>query len=61
MEAVLAARHARPFILELTGPAGATFTVGTDGVHLRMDAIEFCRTLSGRDTGTGILATPVTF
>ena len=35
------ARHARPFILELTGPAGATFTAGTDGVHLRMDAIEF--------------------
>ena len=56
-----APRHGRPFILELTGPAGATFTAGTDGVHLRMDAIEFCRTLSGRETGTGILATPVTF
>jgi len=26
-----------------------------------MDAIKFCRTLSGRETGTGILATPVTF
>ena len=56
-----APRHGRPFILELTGLAGATFTAGTDGVHLRMDAIGFCRTLSGRDTGTGILATPVTF
>jgi uncharacterized protein (TIGR03083 family) len=56
-----APRHGRPFILELTGPAGATYTAGTDGVHLQMDAIEFCRTLSGRDTGTGILATPVTF
>ncbi len=56
-----APRHGRPFVLELTGPAGATYTAGTDGVHLRMDAIEFCRTLSGRDTGTGILATPVTF
>ena len=56
-----APRHSRPFILELTGPAGATFTAGTDGVHLRMDAIDFCRTLSGRETGTGILATPVTF
>ena len=28
---------------------------------ITLDAIEFCRTLSGRDTGTGILATPVTF
>jgi uncharacterized protein (TIGR03083 family) len=56
-----APRHGRPFVLELTGPAGATFAAGTDGEHLRMDAVEFCRTLSGRGTGTGILATPVTF
>jgi uncharacterized protein (TIGR03083 family) len=56
-----APRHGRPFVLELTGPAGATYAAGTDGVHLRMDAIEFCRTLSGRETGTGILATPLTF
>jgi uncharacterized protein (TIGR03083 family) len=56
-----APRHGRPFVLELTGPAGATFVAGTDGERLRMDAIEFCRTLSGRETGTGILATPVTF
>lgn len=56
-----APRHGQPFVLELTGPAGATFIAGTDGEHLRMDAIEFCRTLSGRETSTGILATPVTF
>jgi len=56
-----APRHGRPFVLELTGPAGATFVTGTDGEHLRVDAIEFCRTLSGRETGTGILTTPVTF
>ena len=56
-----APRHGRPFVLELTGPAGATFTAGTDGPHLQMDAIEFCRTLSGREEGTGILATPITF
>jgi hypothetical protein len=56
-----APRHGRPFILELTGPAGGTFIAGIDGVPLRMDAIEFCRTLSGRDTGTGLLATQVTF
>jgi hypothetical protein len=56
-----APRHGRPFILHLTGPAGGTFTAGTDGVHLQMDAVEFCRTLSGRETGTGLLATPVAF
>jgi uncharacterized protein (TIGR03083 family) len=56
-----APRHSRPFTLELTGPAGATFVAGSGGPHLRMDAVEFCRTLSGRATGTGLLATPVTF
>jgi len=56
-----APRHGRPFTLELTGPAGGTFATGTDGVHLRLDAVEFCRILSGRATGTGILATPVVF
>jgi uncharacterized protein (TIGR03083 family) len=56
-----APRHGRPFVLELTGPAGGSFAAGSDGEHLRMDAVEFCRTLSGRETGTGILATPVTF
>ena len=56
-----APRHGRPFVLELTGPAGGSFAAGSDGEHLRMDAVEFCRTLSGREAGTGILATPVTF
>ena len=56
-----APRHGEPFVLELTGPAGATFTAGADGISLRMDAIEFCRTLSGREVGSGILATPVAF
>jgi uncharacterized protein (TIGR03083 family) len=56
-----APRHGRPFDLGLTGPAGGAFIAGTDGLPLRMDAIEFCRTLSGRETGTGILATSVTF
>jgi hypothetical protein len=51
----------RPFTLELTGPAGDTFVAGTGGEHLRPDAIEFCRILSGRAPGTGLLATPVTF
>jgi uncharacterized protein (TIGR03083 family) len=55
-----APRHGAPFALELTGPAGGTFVAGT-GNELRLDAIEFCRTLSGRAPGTGLLATPVTF
>jgi hypothetical protein len=56
-----ATRHQQPFTLELTGPAGGTFTAGTGGEHLRIDAVEFCRTLSGRVPGTGLLATPVAF
>ena len=56
-----APRHGEPFTVELTGPAGDTFVAGTGGEHLRLDAIEFCRTLSGRARGTGLLGTPVTF
>jgi uncharacterized protein (TIGR03083 family) len=56
-----APRHGAPFTLELTGPAGNTFGVETDGEHLRLDAIEFCRVLSGRELGTGLLGIPVTF
>jgi uncharacterized protein (TIGR03083 family) len=58
-----ARRHGRPFTLVLTGPAGATFTAGTDGdaPTIEMDAIEFCRTLAGRSSGTGLLATVVPF
>ncbi len=56
-----APRHGQPFVLELTGPAGGIYAAGSDGVRLQMDAIEFCRTLSGRETDTGILTTPITF
>jgi uncharacterized protein (TIGR03083 family) len=56
-----AARHRQPFTLQLTGPAGATFVAGTGGTNLRIDAVEFCRNLSGRATGTGLLATTVAF
>jgi hypothetical protein len=54
-------RHGQPFTLELTGSAGGTYRFGTGGADLRMDAVEFCRTLSGRATGTGLLTMPVTF
>jgi uncharacterized protein (TIGR03083 family) len=56
-----AGRHGRPFTLELTGPAGGRFRAGRGGVELQMDAVEFCRTLSGRAPQDGLLRTPVPF
>jgi uncharacterized protein (TIGR03083 family) len=55
-----ARRHAQPFTLTLTGPAGGQFTAG-DGEHITIDAIEFCRTLSGRASGSGLLTQEVPF
>ena len=75
-------RHGQPFTLELTGPAGGTYTSGdgrtdtaarpvasggTDpsggdgGEVITVDAVEFCRTLSGRAHGAGLLSTEVPF
>jgi uncharacterized protein (TIGR03083 family) len=42
-----ATRHAQPFRLTLTGPAGGNYTSG-DGPDLELDALEFCWILSGR-------------
>jgi len=56
-----AARHGRPYRLTLTGPAGGTWSFGTDGEEITMDAVEFCRMLSGRTPGAGLLATEVPF
>lgn len=56
-----ARRHGAPFTLTLTGPAGATFVSGDNGEHITIDAIEFCRKLSGRATGTGLLTKVVPF
>jgi len=56
--------HGQPFRLTLTGPAGGDFsTAGNDELSepLVLDAVEFCRTLSGRTPGTGLLATTVVF
>ncbi|QGN59461.1 maleylpyruvate isomerase family mycothiol-dependent enzyme [Nostocoides sp. HKS02] len=44
-------RHGRPYQLHLTGPAGGRFSKGNDGPELTLDAIDFCRVLSGRTTG----------
>lgn len=60
-----AARHGRPCTLTLTGPAGGTWTfngsVSADTEAHELDAVEFCRILSGRADGEGLLATPVPF
>ena len=42
------ARHGKEFSLHLTGPAGGSWHVGEDGPAIEVDAIEFCRVLSGR-------------
>lgn len=59
-----ARRHDRPVSLDLTGPAGGTFThqpEATDAEHLTLDAVDFCRTLAGRIPATGLMATIVPF
>lgn len=54
-------RHGRPFILDLSGPAGGHWAEGQGGERLAMDALDFCRTLSGRGRGEGLLACQVPF
>lgn len=59
-----ARRHGQPFLLELSGPAGGNYVSGPvsqeDG-HISLDALDFCRTLAGREPATGLLATVVPF
>lgn len=56
-----AAKHGQPFVLRLAGPAGGRYAAGHGGEELSLDAIEFCRILSGRVAGTGLMATGVIF
>jgi uncharacterized protein (TIGR03083 family) len=64
-----ARRHGQPFALTLEGPAGGTFTsdgagTGTsrvDAEEISLDAVEFCRILSGRASGAGLLTQEVPF
>ena len=51
-----ARQHGAPFQLTLSGPAGGSYGQGSGGEHLNLDAVEFCRTISGREKGTGLLA-----
>jgi uncharacterized protein (TIGR03083 family) len=57
-----ARRHGQPFTLVLSGPAGGEFVAGDGGAeNIAIDAIEFCRILSGRATGDGLLTQEVPF
>jgi uncharacterized protein (TIGR03083 family) len=47
--------HAEPFTLQLTGPAGGVYRRGDGGETVELDAVEFCRVLSGRAEATGVL------
>jgi uncharacterized protein (TIGR03083 family) len=53
--------HGLPYVLTLTGPAGGHWSKGSGGPNLTLDAVQFCRILSGRDHGTSLLATQVPF
>ncbi len=57
-----ARRHGSAYQLTLTGPGGGAFG-GGDGAPepITMDAVEFCRTLSGRARGEGLLDMDVPF
>lgn len=58
-----ASQHGQSYDLVLEGPAGGVFRRGGDGEHHRLDAVEFCRIVSGRndDAAHGLLATKVLF
>ena len=61
-----ARRHGRPYRLELTGPAGGCWSYGNGGEGIVVDAVDFCRVVSGRpdpagERPTGLLATQVPF
>ena len=52
-------RHGQSCTLELTGPAGGVW--GSGGERITLDAMEFCRKISGRGEATGLIATAVPF
>ncbi len=54
-----AGRHGDPFALELTGPAGGTWS--GPGEPVVADALDFCRALAGRGSVDGIRDTVVPF
>jgi uncharacterized protein (TIGR03083 family) len=53
--------HGQPYRLVLEGPAGGTFSQGESGDEIRIDAVEFCRVLSGRGHASGLLSHTIPF
>jgi hypothetical protein len=57
-------RHGRPFQMRLTGPAGGVY-VGAGSAdsaeRVELDAVDFCRIVSGRAPGQGLLRQRVPF
>lgn len=53
--------HGQPYRLTLSGPAGGSWSSGSGGKQIELDAVEFARVLSGRAAGSGLLATQVPF
>lgn len=56
-----ARRHGESFTLTLTGPVDGEYVSGENGEQITIDAVEFCRILSGRASGTGLLNQEVPF
>lgn len=61
-----ARRHGQPYRLELKGPAGGTWSSGTAGDEIVLDATDFCRLIAGRPgpdgaEPSGLLTTQVPF
>jgi uncharacterized protein (TIGR03083 family) len=54
-----AGTHGEAFDLVLEGPAGGRFRSGTDGEHIALDAVAFCRILAERAHGDGVLRHPL--
>lgn len=50
-----ATTHGEPFTLELTGPAGGTYTAGRGGEEVSIDTLDFIAILAERAEGTGVL------
>lgn len=56
-----ATRHDAAYDLILTGPAGGSWQRGDAGERIEMDAIAFCRAVSGRGEAPGLLSVQVPF
>ena len=57
-----ATRHEAPYDLDARpGPAGGHWQRGSGGERISMDAIDFCRAISGRGEAPGLLSVQVPF